>query len=682
MAETNDTRHAQMTVDLGGEQVLLKRARCSEVLGGSFDLEVDIVATLGEVNLLPHLGQPIAVHVQQDFEPTRHFHGLIVGGEFVHEQAGRHSYHLYAKPFTHFLSHNRDMAIFQNINVPNIIQRVIEAAGFSDFRFLLRRAYPTRDYCVQYRESDLTFITRLMEEEGIYYFWEHSADRHEMVLCDEPGAHLSGHPDTLRFNPLDNGADWGVGADVLSRFGERVATGGESEVTLRAFDFRNPERPVQAQTTVDNNHAGPEREVYSYPGAFLTESRGEDLTNQQLLALRSSRQIYSGRTQAMGLACGTNMSVTQHPTSRLNARYLITHTVHVIENEQYRSGEQGIGDDHEAEGSHVVFSAIPAATHFYLVEATPKPVVQGLESAIVTGPDGEEIYTDRFGRVKVRFHWDRSKAPSGAPPAGETTTCWIRVAQFGGLGDVTLPRVGQEVMVDFLHGNPDEPIVMGWVFNTSQMPVYELPKHRSRHVLRGRSYPGGMSTQHPGAARLDTGTPGANEIRLEDAAGSEEIFIHSEKDLNVRVRNDNTHHVARNQIEKVYWNRDAFVGNDEITTVHNHQNLKIEEGNQTEKIEKGNREVTIAMGNDTNTVEMGNLTTGVKMGDISIKADLGKIDIEAMQSITLKVGGSSITIDQLGVKIEGTVTVKIKGVMVESAAGAMHTIKGGLVMIN
>ena len=675
-------RQTTMTVGLGGEQLLLRRFRCLESMGGSFELEVDIIAPLGEIDLMPHLGEPIAVHVDEDGEHARHFHGIVVGGDFLHERGGRHEYRLTARPFTHFLSRNVDMAIFQNKSVPDIIKQILQNAGISDYDFLLKNSYPTRDYCVQYRESDLTFITRLMEEEGIYYFWKHEEARHVMVLCDAPSAHVPGEPASLTFNPHAAVGHWsqsllrGASTRFLQSFGEQVTTGAEALVTLRAFDFKKPDLAVEGSRTEALGHAGREREVYRYPDVFLDKARGTGLSTVRLETLRRDRQAYEGETPALGLACGTTLTVAAHVVPRLDASYLITHTEHLVHNEALRSAG---GDFHVTDGepaSHVVFHAIPAATPYRLLEVTPKPVVHGLETAIVTGPDGEEIFTDEYGRVKVRFHWDRSGS------ASESSTCWIRVAQFGGLGNVILPRVGQEVMVNFLHGNPDEPIIMGWVFNQSQMPVYELPKNRSRHVFRGRSYPGGKSTSHPGAATLDSGSPGANEIRLEDKAGSEEVFVHAEKDLNTRIRNDETHHVARNQVEKVFWSRDDYVGHDETTVIKNNQTLTVEEGNQTEKIKKGNREVTIETGNDTLTVKTGNLTTDVATGNISIKADLGKIEIEAMQSITLKVGGSSIVIDQVGVTIQGTVKVETKGVMVQSTADAISTLKGALVMIN
>ena len=681
MSAAADTRHARMSVDLGGEQVLLERARCTETLGGSFALEINLVATLGEIDLMPHLGKPVAVQCTEEDGTHRYFHGLIAEGEFLHERGGRHHYRLLAHPFTFFLSHNIDMAIFQDLSVPDIIKKVIEAAGISDFRLELTGTYPPRDYCVQYRESDLTFITRLMEEEGIYYYWQHTAGAHTMVICDAPSAHKAGHPAALTWNPVGGGGNLmgslqRIGSKrYLDLFGERVSTGSHGQVTRRSFDFKKPERPLQANFMQAHGHAGGAREVYSYPTTYIDEGRGGTLSTRELASLRHQRQLYRGRTEALGIACGTLVAVKEHTTDRLNHNYLVTRTEHVVQSEVFRSGEHLHIDAEEHGHSHVTFDCIPSTTPFHLPHVTPRPVVNGLESAMVSGPDGEEIYTDEYGRVKVRFHWDRGTT------TGEHSTCWIRVAQFGGLGNIILPRINQEVMVDFLHGNPDEPIVTGWVFNQAQMPVYALPDHKTRHVWRSKSYPGGKSTMFDDAFNLDTGSPAANEIRFEDKAGREEVFVHAEKDMNLRTRHDQTNHVAHNQYDKVYWDRDAYVGRDETTTIKRNQTLTINEGDQKETLEKGSRTVTIEKGNDQ---------LDVKSGNITVKAHMGKIIVDAAQSITLKCGESkividpvSITMESLSIKVDAKVQLATSGgAMAEHKAGGMNTIKGGIVMIN
>ncbi|WP_174278528.1 type VI secretion system Vgr family protein [Sphingomonas bacterium] len=670
MAAQSDTRQTQMSIDLGGEQVVLERVAFHEALGQPFELTVDIIATLGEIDLLPHLGKPVTIHALEDDVPMRHFSGFITDGELMHDSGAGFHYRLIARPFTFLLSQNRDMAIFQDVSVPDIIGKIFAAAGQTNFKLQLSKTYAKRTYCVQYRESDWTFITRLMEEEGIYYFFQHDADKHTMIICDAPGAHATGKPAKLQFSQnarlitLAGSAQRGAGVDqwFVHRLTERVSTRGEAQVTVRDFDFEKPERPLQAQAANAKQHPGDAREIYHYPGGFVDEGRGGALSTVRLAALRRDRQSYTGESQAISLATGTKVTVTDHPTGRFNQSYLIVGTHHTITTEQYVSGGHG-----EDEGTLVTFDAIPAGTPFHLPVATPRPVVQGLETAIVSGPAGEEIYTDEYGRVKVRFHWDRGDT------AGEKSTCWIRVAQFGNLGSVVLPRVNQEVMVDFLGGDPDHPIVMGWVFNKGNMPVYDLPANKTKALWRTKRY--GETGQYPDAQDLDTGAPGVNELRFEDKGGHEEVFLHAERDMNTRVRFQETHHVGQNQEEKVGHDRHAIVGRDESTEIGRDQNLTVKR-DQNEEI-KNNRTVKVT-GDDELKV--------TKSQTITVDEE---ITIEAKKKITLKVGKSTIEMSLEGISVAG-LTLKqeaklqssSKALLMELKADAINTIGGGLVKIN
>lgn len=663
-----------MTVDLGGEQVVLERAFCVEALGEPFTLQIDIVAMLGEIDLLPHMGKPIAIHAYEDTEFARHFHGLITESELKHESEGRHHYRLKAKPFTHMLSHNLDMAIFQDKSVPTIIKDVLDAAFVSDYEFKLSGTYEPRTYCVQYRESDFTFITRLMEEEGIYYYWRHDADKHVMIICDAPAAHTTGKPETVHYNIHAGGQHWansakrGGGKRFLERFGERIASDSQSLMTLRAFDFEKPQRPLQAQANQPIQHPTDEREIYSYPSLYVDEGRGRSLATKHLATLRQGRQVYTGRTQAIGLAVGTKVSVADYPGGRLNQSYLITRSEHLIQTEAYSAEEEGNHDSRETEDTHVIFTAIPSGTPFHIPLRTPKPVVQGLETAIVSGPDGEEIFTDEYGRVKVRFHWDRGTT------RGEESTCWIRIAQFGGLGDIILPRVNEEVMVDFLHGNPDDPIIVGWVFNASVMPVYALPDNKTRQVWRSKSYPHNQPTK-AGTMKLDTGDPRCNEIRFEDKAGKEELFIHAQGDMKTRVRANSTLQVGTNETKIIGWDRSDEVKNDEKTKIGKNQMLEVV-GDQTETI-KAKREIEVKA---TDKLVVGQ--------SLTIEAGTS-IDITAKTSINIKVGSSKITMDLSGITVDapmitvkGGAMAKLTSPMTTVEGSGLNIVKGGLVLIN
>ena len=666
MAAVNDTRQAQMTVDLGGEQVKLERARITEHLGQPFLMQVDIISQLGEIDLLPHLGKPVVVSMFEDDELRRRFHGLIASGEFTQESGSGFHYRLIARPFTWWLAQNRDMAIFQALTVPEIIKQVLGAAHVSDFELKLQKSYLKREYCVQYRESDFTFITRLMEEEGIYYYWRHQADKHVMVLVDAASAHESGTPASLPFNNTAasvnrvGSTQRGGFSHYLDKLAEKVASGGEALATLRAFDFKKPERPLQAQSADPQAHPHDDREFYDYPGQFTDEAHGRELADIQLTGLRRDRQTYYGRTQAVSLAAGFKLGVENHPAGRLNQQYTVIGTEHVIQTETYRAKAEEAKPDDE-NNTHVTFTAIPASTTFYSPPVTPKPTAKGLESAIVSGPAGEEIYTDEYGRIKVCFHWDRANVP------GEKRTCFIRLAQFGGLGNILLPRIGEEVFIDFLEGNPDKPVCLGAGFNKSHMPIYELPANKTRALWRTKSYPGGKSTQFPDTMALDTGSPGANELRFEDKSGVEEVFFHAEKDLKTRVRHDSTLQVGHDETLLIGHDRVDEVKRDETNTIGRNQTELIKAARQVEV--KSTDKLTIGQ---SQTVDAG--TT---------------IAITAKTSITLTVGTSKITITPSGITIDApTVTVKGQGAckvtspMTSVEGSGMNKITGGIVKIN
>ncbi len=640
-------RQTSLKMDLGGENVILKRVKSSEALSQPFDITLEVYATLGELDLLPHLGKPVAISISMEEEPQRYFHGLLVEGEYSEESNSGLIYTLKLKPWTYFLSQNRNFAIFQDLNVVEIIRKVFDAAKLSDFDAgMLARDCRKRPYTVQYGESDFAFLSRLMEEEGIYYFFRHEKDRHMLVLCDGPRSHRQSKPGRLIHNPLTAGF---IGAALMDRgreyrdndlqvWTERVSSGGQGKVTVRDFDFEKPERPLESVKNAPSKHPRDSVELYHYPAKYALDPDGDKLGGVLLDAARAQRLIYRGQSQAISLVCGTKVNVEEHPSSRFNGEFLIVSTVHTITGDLTRSGNEDID-----EADQIQFEAIPSKTVWQAPRQTPRPVVHGLESAIITGPSGDEIFTDEYGRVKVRFHWDRSKTT----PAN--STCWIRVSQTGGLGNIILPRVGHEVLVDFLGGDPDRPVVVGRVFNHSHKPVYKLPEHKTRAVWRSKTY-GGGSTSY--GKSLDTGSPGANELRFEDKSDAEEVLLHAEKDLNTRVRHKETHHVGLDQ--------EILIRNDRKITVEN---------NETGKIDL-NRKFEIGVDDE---LKVGN--------NLKINAKTN-IDIEAGMKITLKVGGSKITIDNVGIKIEAaTITIDAQATL--EAKSPMSTIKGtGLLILN
>ncbi len=695
--EQGSTRQTSMSVDLGDAQIVLERVMIREALSEPFDVTVDILSEHGDLDLRPHLGNEIKIKVEQGEEVRRLVHGHVVEGMFVEEAEAGWRYRLTVRPWTHFMDANIEYRIHQDMTATEILQATFKSAGISDVEYKLEGKQTKRTYCVQYGESDFDFACRLMEEEGIYYFFRHKADRHIMVLCDGANSHSLAKPETLEYNyntrTLTGNLFNEQETPFVTNLMERVRTSGRSKVVVRDWDFRVPQQPLAHSTSTSVQHPRDEAEVYLGAGKFVLDdavhpaTAGGTLADATLLAARADRAVYTGMSQSLEISTGNKVKIAGHDTERFNGEYLIVGTQHVIVSERYRSSAE-VDDSHELD---VAFELIPASTPYKAPVRTPKPVVRGLESAIVTGPPGEVLHTDEFGRVKVQFHWDRVGKKDAK------TSCWIRVSQTGGLGNVILPRIGHEVLVDFLGGDPDRPVVVGRVFNAEHMPIYPLPYNRTISSWRSKTVGAataiGQAKEIFGAVPAEGGpkdweNPEANELRFEDKTGQEEVYFHANRLLNTRVRMDETHKVGQDQTIFVGQNRTEKVEKDEKVEILGKRDYTLT-GNETEIILEGNRTTTLKKGNRDTTLEKGNDSLNVKMGNITVKAAMGKIEMEAMQSIELKVGSSTVLIDQTGVTIKGMmikseaqVTNMVKGTLTTTEASAMMTVKGAITMIN
>lgn len=657
-------RETKLTIDLGGEQVDFSALEARESLSSPFEIELQITAPLGELDLAPHLGEQVCVTVYEDESPVRYFHGYLTEGVYLREDADGFHYNLSLRSFLYFMDHRKGFCIFQEKAVDDVLKDIFGRTPYADFEFRTTESYEKFEYCVQYNESDFNFISRLMEQEGLYYFFEHTAQGHKIVICDKASSHSANPYGQLAFNPTaDSSQSYKVSAawgekHIVKKWTERVSTGAQDRVALRDFDFTRPAAPIAGSAAAQAGHPKDELEDYSYPGRFIDEGRAKRLSQVRLEELRAQRQSFSAGVTAKGVTCGTTITLSKHPNNRYNRDYLIISTYHVLRAERYRSGGgAGIDDD-------VQMMLIPSDTQFRAARRAVKPLVVGLESAIVTGPAGETIFTDEYGRIKVRFHWDRQGAPN------EKSTCWIRVSQTGGLGNIILPRVGHEVLVDFLNGDPDRPVVTGRVFNADHMPVYALPANKTRAVWRTLTY--GKQAPYPETEALDTGAPKANELRFEDQGGKEEVFLHAERDMNTRVRFDFSHHVGHDEERKVGRNRQRYVKKDEKVTI---------DGNRTYTLKK-NEKNTITEGSRTTDIDAGNDTLTIKQGNLTIRVNSGRVLIDAMQSIELKCGTTSLRLTPTQATL-GATMVKINGkAMTEVTAGGILTEKGGLIKIN
>ncbi len=624
-----------------------------EALSEPFMVSLDALAR-SEIELLPNLGRAASIECLLDGEHLRYYNGVVIDARYSEELVGEgFVYRLTLAPLAHFHAQGSNFRIYQGKTVIGIVEDVLGRCGIP-YKVVATGGTRTLAYCVQYGESDFAFVSRPMEEDGLYYYYAHEPAAHRLMICDKPGSHPALPVGDLTFNALsdsvsivDSAARIGAGAGAfIQAWHEHASSGAEARVTLRDFDFKKPRKPRESQAEETKAHAEDAIEVYRWPGRYYQQEEGKALSAVLLESRRAQRLRYEGECRFPGIQAGHTFALRQHPNDRFNRKYLITACRSHVSNEQYRSGRG------QAE-THVGFSAIPDDVQFRAPIVTPRPVARGPETALVTGPPGEEIHVDEFGRIKVQFHWDREGQND------DKSSCWLRVSQTGGLGNIIIPRVGHEVLIDFINGNPDRPIVVGRVFNQAHKPVYPLPEHKTRALWRTKTYKQDSGSSLGDAVGLDTGAPGANELRFEDAQGKEEVFIHAERDMNTRIRHDETHHVGKDVEIKVGKNRKEEVLGTETVDIEKDRKVKIN-------------------ANDSLTVK----------NKIVIEAGT-EIEIKAGAKITLKVGNSTVTIDPAKIQVattvldmQGKATAKLGSAMTTVEAQGLLVAKGSLVTIN
>ena len=530
MKTTQDGRTLQLSTPLGKDYLLADRFVCEEGLNRLFRIELDLlfdeehegfVATKIEPNDL--VGNAMALVVAQAEHVERHFHG-ICNRFSAGSRNGRFSgYRAELVPTVWFLTQVTQSRIFQNKSVPDILRAVL--SGYN-VKYELQGEYRQRSYCVQYRESDWDFASRLMEEEGIFYYFEHTEGNHELILADT----VQSHRECPKLSAInydvkrpDGDLEW---IPVIDRWttDTNVRTGKHE---LRDFNPLLPTNNLEIDRT-SVTHLGPNKnlEVYDWPGGYAKRYNKEEglngvFTDRERSVQVRQEEIEVGYKQFYGsgncstLTSGYKFSLKEHPNTENNADYVVLAARH-----ESPQTPTYISDQPDMEGYKADFTALAFGTPYRPPRLTPRPVVYGAQTAFVVGPGGEEIFSDKFGRVKVQFHWDRE----GQMDQG--SSCWLRVAQTwasNGWGSMSIPRIGMEVLVNFLEGDPDQPIISGCVYNAQNMPPYTLPDEQSKSTMKSYSTKGGG---------------GFNEFRVEDKKGSEQIFIHAEKDQDVRVKND------------------------------------------------------------------------------------------------------------------------------------------------
>jgi type VI secretion system secreted protein VgrG len=537
------TRLAHVTSPLGPDVLLLKDLSGGDELGRLFNYDLQLTSVDGAIDLNQLLGKPMSVALQLAGGNQRYFHGVVARCSQNVERGQFASYQVSLRPWLWLLTRTSDCRIFQHQTIPQIIKQVFRDLGFSDFEDALSRPYREWEYCVQYRETSFDFVSRLMEQEGIYYFFRHEKDRHVLVLADAYGAHQTvfGYESVPYFPPdgqhreRDHIDDW--------RLAQEVQPG---SLELNDYDFQRPAASIEVRSAMPRPHTAGDYPLYDYPGTYVQSQDGEHYARTRLEALQSLHERVELSGNARGLGSGHLFSLSGFGRQDQNREYLIVGARYYVALESLESGSGTTGLQFECG-----LTCIDARQSFRPLANTSRPVVKGPQTARVVGPEGEEIWTDQYGRVKVHFYWDRHDQ------SNENSSCWIRVSQaWAGKnwGAMQIPRIGQEVIVSFLEGDPDRPIITGRVYNAEQTVPYDLPANATQSGMKSRSSKGGTPANF-------------NEIRMEDKKGAEQLYIHAERNQDIVVEADESHSVGHDRIKSIGHDETVLIGNNRVRIV-------------------------------------------------------------------------------------------------------------------
>ncbi|HKS35246.1 MAG TPA: type VI secretion system tip protein TssI/VgrG [Enterobacteriaceae bacterium] len=603
----------QFTVTLGdlpASTFVVVDFELREALNAPFSLSINLASPQPGIDFGAVLDQTCELQVWYEGVLQRRISGIV--SRFTQGDTGfrRTRYQAEVRPALWRAGLRTNARIFQAKKPDEIISTLLQEAGINDFAFALRHGHAAREYCVQYRESDLDFINRLAAEEGMYWFHEFEAGKHRVVFSDHAGALEKGRP--LFFNLASQGLAHGAYVRRF-RYAETVSTAG---VELKDYSFKTPAYGLSHKKMSNTlAHQREQYEYYDYPGRFKQDPSGKAFTGFRLDALRNDAATGQGESNCAALRPGYSFPMTEHPNPAMNIAWQVVAVVHTGKQPQALEEEGGS----EPTTLSNTFDTL-AAKSTWRARMPYKPVVDGPQIATVTGPSGEEIYCDKYGRIKVQFPWDRYGT------CDDHSSCWVRVSQgWAGsqYGMMAIPRVGHEVVVSFLEGDPDQPIVTGRTFHATNLAPYPLPQHKTKTVIRSRSHKG----------------KGFNELRFEDEAGQEEIFIHAQKNMNVRVLNSSN--------ERVEYNRTTSIGHDEDLVVANHRKVTVE-GNQDHKTTGNNLSM---IDGDAGVQIKGDLTQ--KIGGIFSLDVNGDLTIQSGSKLTLRVGGNFVVVHAGGVDIKG-----------------------------
>ncbi|MHA6495051.1 type VI secretion system Vgr family protein [Pseudomonas borbori] len=608
-----------------------------EAISQPFEFELELVSERPDLDLESLLHQSAFLTFSQ---AGNGIHGQIY--RVAQGESGKRlsRYHVTLRPQLAYLAHRTNQRIFQHLTVEKIISQVLEEHGIqaNAYQFQLGSIYPEREYCVQYDESDLHFVQRLCEEEGIHYHFQHSEQGHVLVFGDD-------QTPFPKLAPTAYQQDSGLVADkpVIKRFGVRVETR-TSRVTRRDYDFEKPKLLLEAEV---KSAFTPDLEDYDYPGRFVERERGKHLSQRALERHRHDFEQAHGDGDQTLLVSGHFLALTEHPRASWNDLWLLTEIHH--EGKQPQVLEESLTSHTEAsddfqQGYRNRFTGTPWTVLYRPPLHHPKPRILGSQSAVVTGPVGEEIHCDEYGRIKVQFFWDREGQ------ADDKTSCWLRVSSsWAGdrYGAITIPRIGMEVLVTFLEGDPDQPLVTGCLYHAEHVVPYDLPANMTRSVFKTLSSPGGG---------------GYNEIRIEDKKGAEQVYIHAERDWDENIEHDQKIRIGNERHDTVEANSYSEFKAEEHRTTHADRKSEIK---ANDHLTVGNNQhIKIGTGQFVNAGSEIHLSSGQK------------VVLEAGSELTFKAAGSFIKLDASGITLVGPIVKINSGGSPGKGSGAAPVLPG------
>jgi type VI secretion system secreted protein VgrG len=641
-----------------GPDLLFRRMRAREEMSRLFEYQIELLSEKKNVDINSVLGQNVTVKLIGSDDEPRYFNGIVAkisqGGRL-----GRYfRYFAEVRPWLWLLTRTSDCRIFQDMKVDDIIKKVFGAQGMSDFDFQLTGSYRKWIYCVQYRETDFNFVSRLLEHEGIGYYFKHTDGHHKLILTDS----LTGHEpcsgaETLPFSSPEKPIKPELPQISSWEFTHEVQPGSFEHDD---YDFERPKMDLKTKKVISGRGYSPSNlPVYDYPGYYVQVGDGAAYADTRIHEFGAQFDVAHGVSNSRNLLVGGLFTLEDYDRDDQNREYLIIAGSFDLEFGDY----EGLPKDVRT-SFHCSIAAIASAEQFRPKRLTPKPFVQGPQTAVVTGPAGEEIHVDKYGRIKVQFHWDRQGKQD------EHTSCWIRVSHpWAGQqwGAIAHPRMGQEVIIDFLEGDPDQPICTGRVYNADEMPPYTLPGNKTQTGIKSRSSLGG-------------GPANYNELRFEDKKGSEMVTLHAEKDQEIEVEHDERHWVGHDRTKTIDHDETTLVKHDRTETVDHDETITIH-GKRTETVDK-DETITIHM-NRTETVDkderikiLGNRSINVsKSEDATVLMQRShtvgineSITIGAAQEIT--VGGAQ------AISVGAVQSVTVGGNQ-STSVGANHSVSAG-----